>query len=191
MSSKTSGGKGNWENFQYKGFDELSDADEVVGQYTPKEAHSMIKTLCVIHTAFDIIVEKARTDEGLVGGRAGISLIFNLNLQKYISWNTQKNQNELLSSILFPGKVTDEVGTPYPLGLVGYCNVNGRQQLCQIISPYDKVRNGNVNAVKQNKGKNINKLAENLTVDANAWLQTDWNTLRLRDINSISHPLYV
>ena len=108
MSSKTTGRKGNWENFQYNvAPEELSGADKVVLQYTPEDAHSMIKTLCVIHTAFDIIVEKARSEAGLVGGRAGISLIFNLNLQKYISWNTQKNPNELLSSILFPGKATD------------------------------------------------------------------------------------
>lgn len=185
---------GNWNTFQYGNLEgQPKTSNGVAEQYTAIQARSIIKTLYTIHTAFDIIVENARTEAGVAEGRAGLSLIFNLNLQKFITQNREKHPEMLLHTLLFPGVGVD-YQTEYPIGLVGFCNIAGRQQLCQIISPFDTLREANVTACQGNNqfGADKKAKAKTLTKDPNPWLRGNgegkskfnWADIKLSDIGA-------
>ena len=180
---------GNWKKYTYNET-QPSNAEDVANQYEPVEALAIIKTLSIIHGAFDGIVERARKDATKGGGMVGLSIIYNLNLQKLINQTREKDPNTKLHELLFPEKRTKD-GQEYHIGLVGLCKVGERLQLCQIISPFDVIREANVNAVK---GNNRLKKVPTLTEDANHWLKNgdDWVEFELGDLGAYKEKeLYV
>ena len=128
----------------------------ITDYYNANQCRDVIYALHSMHTSFDTIISM-RSTTGTLNGISQLSFMYGLTLDKYLNDNrvdiNNATRNEMCEFLFDnPGVINGSNG------LLGWYFIDQRQPvLCQIISPWDKVRDVAVRNLEGGRGEHYAK----------------------------------